>query len=100
MISTLDFLYVVLALCSITITVVLVLVGTECIKIMRDVRNISHNVEQIMSMVQRLSGFIFPGLERVARKADTAVEGVEDTITHFMNRFGGRKEDGAKRSKK
>ena len=93
MISTLDFLYLILALCSITITVMLVLVGAEMLRVLRDVRSISHNVEEISTLLQRVARIVIPGLERITRKADHNVEDAEAIIGGILSRFRPTKRD-------
>ncbi len=81
MLSTLDILYIVLAFCAIAITVMLMLLGSEVLRIMRDVRSISRSVEEISLLVQRVARVVFPGVERVAKD----VSNVEEKIHHFFN---------------
>jgi hypothetical protein len=82
MLSTLDILYIVLAFCAIALTIMGVLLGSEILRIMKDVRTISHNVEQMTLLVRRLVGLVIPGAERVAH--DTL--DVEDRIHSFLTR--------------
>jgi hypothetical protein len=82
MISTLDLLYLVLAICSLVITCILVLLGVELIRTLRDIRQISHNVEQITSLMERISTAIFPGIERIARRAERA----EEKLANFLSK--------------
>lgn len=69
MVSTLDILYIVLALCSLVITFILVLLGIELLRVIRDMHQIAHNVEQITILLERLSQAVFPGMERIAHTA-------------------------------
>lgn len=96
MITTLDFLYLVLAFCVIALTIMLVLLGSEWLRISRDVRSISRDVQQISHLLERISGVIFPGVERVVKKAAEGVDSVEAKINQF---FGSRSAKSKKDSK-
>lgn len=87
MLSTLDILYIVLACCSIAITVMLMLLGSEVLRIMRDIRSISRSVEEISLLVHRVARVVFPGVEKVARD----VSNVEEKIHSFFNRTTSKK---------
>ena len=82
MLSTLDILYIVLSICTIAITVMLLLLGSELLGIVKDMRSMAHNVEQITTIVRRIASLIFPGTERVARD----IGDVEDRIHSFLTR--------------
>lgn len=82
MVSTLDILYIVLALCSMVVTVVLVILGFELIGAIRDLRRISNNVEHIAGLVDRVAMVVFPGLERMAKGAET----LENKVGAFLRR--------------
>jgi hypothetical protein len=82
MVSTLDILYIVLAFCSIVLTVILVVLGVELIGAVRDVRRISTNVEHIASLVDRVANVVFPGIERMAHGA----ESLEQKVTSFLKK--------------
>lgn len=87
MLSTLDILYLVLSLCALIITVMLMLVGSELLRILRDARSIAYNIEQISHLVHRVAGIIVPGVERAARTADRTVSEVQDTVSDLVGRF-------------
>jgi hypothetical protein len=87
MLSTLDILYLTLALCSLVVTVMLVLVGSELLRILRDARSIAYNIEQISHLVHRVAGIVVPGVERAAHKADQTVSDVHDTVSTLIRRF-------------
>jgi hypothetical protein len=82
MVSTLDILYIVLALCSVVITCVLVMLGVELLRVMRDMKQIAHNVEQITVLLERVSQAVFPGIERMARGAGH----LDSTIATFFRK--------------
>ena len=82
MLSTLDILYVVLSICAIAITIMLMLLGSELLGIVKDMRSMAHNVEQITTIVRRIASIIFPGTERIAHD----VSDVEDRIHSFLTR--------------
>jgi protein involved in ribonucleotide reduction len=86
MVSTLDILYIVLALCSVMVTVVLLLLGFELLGAVRDVRRISKDVEHIAGLVDRVASVVFPGMERVAKGAVQGAEALEKKVTKFLNR--------------
>lgn len=89
MISTLDFLYIVLALCSIAITVMLVLLGSEWLRISADVRRVSQNVEQIAILIQKISRIAFPGIELAAKGVDSmgkSVGDVEERVARYITK--------------
>jgi len=60
----------------------LMLIGTELLGVVRDVRSMAHNVEQMTSLVRRIASLIFPGAERVAKDAGD----IEDRIHSFLTR--------------
>ena len=91
MITTLDFLYLVLAFCAIAGTVMFVLLASEWLRVGKDLRSIARDVEQISHLVERIAVVVFPGMERVARKAVAGVEGVEDKINSLFGTKLGRK---------
>jgi len=70
MVSTLDILYIVLALCAMVITAVIVVVGIQVSQTLREVRSISQNVEHITTLMERVAQIVFPGIERAAQGAD------------------------------
>jgi hypothetical protein len=80
MISTLDFLHLVLAFCAIAVTVVLVVLGMESIRIVRDVRRISQNVEHMTSLVDRVASLVVPGVAHMAKGAGEFQESVGDFL--------------------
>lgn len=82
MVSTLDILYIVLAVCTVVLTCVLVVLGIEAIRIVKDVRRISNNVEHITSLAERVAMAVLPGIEHVARGAET----LEKKVTSFLHR--------------
>ncbi|HSI21278.1 MAG TPA: hypothetical protein VLA04_06370 [Verrucomicrobiae bacterium] len=82
MVSTLDILYIVLAFCSVMLTVILVVLGIEVIGVVRDVRRISNNIEHIAGMVDRVAMVVFPGIERMAKGA----ESIEKTVGSFLKK--------------
>ena len=60
----------------------IVLLGSELLRIVRDVRTIAHNVEQMTYLVKRLVSLVIPGAERVAH--DTL--DIEGRIHSFFTR--------------
>ncbi len=70
MVSALDILYIVLALCSIVLTVVIVIFLLEATGAVREVRSISQNIEHITVLIERISQIAFPGIEKAAKSAD------------------------------
>jgi hypothetical protein len=80
MVSTLDILYIALAFCSLVLTCILVVLGIELIRVVRDVRRISNNVEHIASLIDRVASVVFPGLERMARGAGSLERKVESFL--------------------
>lgn len=82
MVSTLDILYLVLALCSIVITCMLVLLGVEMLRVVRDMKQIAQNVEQITILLERVSQAVFPGIERLAHGADR----LEGMVSKFFRK--------------
>jgi len=70
MVSALDILYIVLAICSLTLTVVLVILILEAVGTLKELRNISQNVEHITVLIERISQIVFPGIEKAAKGAD------------------------------
>lgn len=82
MVSTLDILYIVLAICSLIVTVVLVIFGIELIGAVKDMRRIANNVEHIASMVDRLASIAIPGVELVAKGAQV----FERNVGSFLKR--------------
>ena len=70
MVSVLDILYIVLAFCAVALTWVIVAVGVEVLRTIRDIRRISQNVEHIASLIERVASIAFPGIEKAARGAD------------------------------
>lgn len=97
MLSTLDLLYIVLSLCCIIVTVMLVLLGSELLRILKDARSIANNIEQISHLVHRVAAIIIPGVERAAHKADATVSDVQDTVSSLIGRFT---RNASKKSKK
>jgi hypothetical protein len=87
MVSTLDILYIVLAICCIILTCVLTVLGIEAIRVVKDVRKISNNVEHISTLIERIALIVFPGIERVARGADTLEKKVESFIKKKVDKF-------------
>lgn len=88
MISTLDLLYIVLAVCALVLTVVITMIGVEVFHVVRDVRRISDNVENIAGLVHRLVRIVIPGMEKTARD----MADVEDRVHGFFARWLSRKE--------
>jgi hypothetical protein len=82
MVSTVDVLYLVLSFCAVIVTVILVVLGIELIGAIRDLRRISNNVEHIAGLVDRVATFVFPGIERVAKGA----ESLERKVGAFLKR--------------
>jgi Tfp pilus assembly protein PilX len=78
----LDILYIVLAFCSLVLTAVLVVFGIEAIRMVRELRRISANVEHIASMVDRVATAVVPGIERVAKGAGI----LESKVASFLRR--------------
>lgn len=78
MVSSLDILYLVSAFCIIIITFVLLVLGIELLRVVRDVQRMSTNLEHITYLLERVAQVIFPGIERVAKKAVNVEEKVEE----------------------
>ena len=70
MVSTLDILYIVLSLCALVVTAVIVMVGVEATRAIREVQKISQNVEHMTTLLERIAQITFPGIEQVAKGAD------------------------------
>ncbi len=88
MLSTLDILYIVLSFCAIAITIMVVLLGAETLRTVRDLRQISSNVEQITHLAQRVALLVFPGVERVAKSADSLERNVAGAIKKVSDKLG------------
>jgi hypothetical protein len=82
MLSTLDILYLVLSVCVIAITIMIVLLGSELLRVVRDLRSIANNVEQVTHLVRRIASILFPGAERVVQDASD----IEGKIHSFLTR--------------
>lgn len=80
--SLLDFLYLVLSLCAITVTVVLTVAGVEAIRILKDVRRMADNVERMSHLAEQFASAFLPGLTRAAKGAVKVSKKVEE----FMKR--------------
>ena len=70
MISTLDLLYLTLALCAIIIAGVVLILGVQLFTVLQDVKRISDDVQRISGLLEKVSAIVFPGMERVAEQAD------------------------------
>lgn len=82
MVSALDILYIVLTLCALALTGALIVLIIEAIGAVRDMRRISQNVEHIASLVDRVAAIVFPGMEIMARGA----ESIEKKIGAFLQK--------------
>lgn len=92
MITTLDVLYIVLSVCTLVLTIVFALLGLESFKIVRDLRRISQNVEDITQLVHRIARIVFPGVERVANDARNVEERVHGFIQNWFTNRGKKSE--------
>ena len=80
MISVHDLLFLVLSLAVLVITAVVVGVGIQLMRVLGDLERTAQNVEQITSLLEKISRVAFPGIQRVAKSADHAAGKLADTI--------------------
>lgn len=88
MFSAHDLLYLVLAFCAVVITIMVVIVGVQLLDVLRDVKGISRNIEHMTTLVDRVAEIVFPGIERVAKRADSLERGIADFLKKKIDDFG------------
>jgi hypothetical protein len=87
MFTSLDLLYIVLAFCTVAITIVAVLIGSEVLRVAKDARQISHQVTEISQLVRHIAMIVFPGVQKMsnaARRTEENVSDILDTANSFM----------------
>jgi len=82
MISAHDLLYLALTLCSVVVTAMVVLVGVQLFQVLQDVKDISHDVSRMSDLLERVASVVFPGMERVAKRADR----IEEKVGSFLEK--------------
>ena len=87
MFSSLDILYIVLALCAIVVTCVLVMLSMRISRVLEDAERVASNVEHITTMVERIAQIVFPGVERVAHGADMVEKVIETGIAKKIKKL-------------
>lgn len=82
MISSQDLLYLGLTFGTVIVTVILIVLGGQIMRVLQDVRKISRNVEEMTVLVERVAQVVFPGIERVAKRADN----LEKKVAAFIEK--------------
>jgi len=82
MLSTLDLLYVSLTIATIIITVVLLLLGVQAMRVLGHVERIAEGVEEVSVLLEKIAEIVLPGIERTAKRLDS----VEKTLGHFIEK--------------
>jgi len=82
MVSTKDLLYLVLSICSLVVTGIILIVGVQLFQVLQDFKNISADVQRISTLVERVATAVFPGMERVAKRADR----IQDKVGNFLEK--------------
>jgi predicted PurR-regulated permease PerM len=80
MISSLDLLYLVLSIAVIVLTVVMVILGIQLSNVLREVQRTAESVEQISTLLSRLSEVLLGGAERGAKRLDGLGQKLGDYI--------------------
>jgi hypothetical protein len=80
MISVHDLLYLVLSLGALVVTGVVLAVGIQLMRVLGEFERTTQNIEQITSLLERISRVAFPGIERVAKSTDRAAGKLADSI--------------------
>lgn len=87
MISTLDFLYLVIAISVIVLTCVATMVGIELLRTVRDVRRMADNVEKISTLAHQVALVLLPGVGKTAG----AVGAIERQVSQFFKKVTEKK---------
>jgi len=82
MLSTLDLLYISLTIATIIITVVLLVMGIQAMRILSHIQRIAEGVEEVSALLNKIAEIVLPGLERTAKRLD----GVERTLGHYIDK--------------
>lgn len=83
MISSLDVLYLTLAIATITLTVVLVMLGSQMASILREAQRTAESVEKISGLLELLAEAVAGGVERGAERMD----GVGRKLGEYLEKF-------------
>ena len=87
MISTQTLLFLVLTVCLLTLTVVVAILGVQLIQVLQEIKLIAHNIEELTTLVERVAQVVFPGMEKVAKRADRFTEKVGDFISKKVDKL-------------
>lgn len=80
-------LYLVASICLLVLTGILVALGVQLSQVIRDLGRIASNVEQMTALMERVAEIVFPGMERIAKKADRAERKIAEFIEDKVNNF-------------
>ena len=90
---SLDLLYLVASVCILTITGFFIALAIQMLRVLGSVDRISRNVEQISYLIDRIAEVIFPGMERVAKRADKAEQKMADFFERKFNSYTKRNKE-------
>jgi uncharacterized protein YoxC len=82
MVTSLDFLYAIAALCLVVITVCLVFLTVQLIQVLHNLEQMSEDVRTITAVAERIAQTVSPGILSVARQTNH----LEKKVASFLKK--------------
>lgn len=81
MISAQSLLYIILTVCLLVLTSVVVILAIQIMQVLQEIKIIARNLEMMTTLIERVAQVVFPGMERVAKRADH----LEQKVANFVS---------------